>query len=123
MNTPIIMNMTFSKAFDECVKNNKVIYRKKEHKYVITAQVPAIIGEDVIPKMTSLNDTIKDLLLATCKRISYSHQLLKINLNTGEAEQYMPDAEDLFAIDWCIAEGDNLEELKWRFNSNSPKIN
>ena len=48
MNTPIIMNMTFSKAFDECVKNNKVIYRKKEHKYVITAQVPAIIGEDII---------------------------------------------------------------------------
>ena len=109
------MNMTFGKAFEECVKNGKVICRKNNIKYLITCQVPAIINKDIIPKMTSLNDEIKDILLSTCKRISYSKQMLKINLNTGEAEQFMPTAEDLFTNDWEIVEGDVLEEIKTRF--------
>lgn len=119
METPIIMNMTFGKAFAECVNNEKIIGRKNEEKYVIIAQVPAIIGEDIIPKMSSLNKNIKELLLATCGRIHYHNQLLKINLNTGEAEQYIPTAEDLFAIDWRVIDGDVLEEVIWRFNKDS----
>ena len=121
MQTVNIMNMTFSKAFEECTKNGKIICRKFNYKYVITCQVPSIIGEDIIPKMSSLNSAIKDLLLATCGRIHYHNQLLKINLNTGEAEQYMPSADDLFAIDWQIVEGEILEELKWRFNKQAIK--
>ena len=116
METPIIMNMTFGKALEECVKNGKVICRKNNIKYLITCQVPAIINEDIIPKMTSLNDEIKDILLSTCKRISYSKQMLKININIGEAEQYIPTAEDLFAQDWQIVDGALLEEIKFRFN-------
>lgn len=109
------MNMTFSKAFEECTKNNKIICRKTNIKYVIFCQVPSIINEDIIPKMTSLSDAAKEIILATCKRISYHNQMLKINLNTGEAEQFMPSAEDLFANDWEIVEGYVLEEIKTRF--------
>lgn len=109
------MNMTFGKAFEECSKNGKIICRKTNIKYVIFCQVPAIINENVIPKMTSLTDAAKDIILSTCKRIGYHNQMLKINLNTGEAEQFMPSAEDLFAIDWQIVEGDVLEEIKLRF--------
>ena len=112
------MNMNFSNAFIECTKNNKIIGRKSELKYVIIAQVPAIIDEEVIPKMTSLNDNIKELLLATCKRIHYHNQMLKINLNTGEAEQYAPNIEDLFALDWQIIDGELYEEIKWRFSNH-----
>ena len=119
MSNPIIMNMNFSNAFKECITHNKIIGRKSELKYIITSQIPAIIGEEVIPKLTSLNDTVKELLLATCKRIHYHNQMLKINLNTGEAEQYMPTAEDLFALDWQIIDDELLEEIKWRFSNHS----
>lgn len=109
------MGMTFGNALEECTKNRKIICRKTNIKYVIFCQIPAIINEDVIPKMTSLSYAAKDIILATCKRISYHNQMLKINLNTGEAEQYMPTAEDLFANDWEIVEGSILEEIKTRF--------
>ena len=109
------MCMTFGNAFEECTKNRKIICRKTNIKYVIFCQIPAIISEDIIPKMTSLTYAAKDIILATCKRISYHNQMLKVNLNTGEAEQFMPSAEDLFAIDWEIVEGDVLEEIKTRF--------
>lgn len=109
------MDMTFSNAFEECSKNRKIVCRKTNIKYVIFCQIPAIINEDVIPKMTSLSYAAKDIILATCKRISYNNQMLKINLNTGEAEQYIPNTEDLFANDWEIVEGDVLEEIKTRF--------
>lgn len=109
------MGMTFGNALEECTKNRKIICRKTNIKYVIFCQIPAIINEDVIPKMTSLSYAAKDIILATCKRISYHNQMLKINLNTGEAEQYMPTAEDLFANDWEIVEGNILEEIKTRF--------
>ena len=109
------MGMTFGNAFEECTKNRKIICRKTNIKYVIFCQIPAIINEDVIPKLTSLTYAAKDIILATCKRISYHNQMLKINLNTGEAEQYMPTAEDLFTNDWEIVEGDVLEEIKTRF--------
>lgn len=107
--------MSCGNAFKECIENRKVICRKTNIKYVIFCQIPAIINEDVIPKMTSLSYAAKDIILATCKRISYRNQMLKINLNIGEAEQYMPTAEDLFANDWEIVEGDVLEEIKTRF--------
>ena len=45
--------------------------------------------------------------------------MLKINLNTGEAEQYMPNAEDLFALDWQVIDDELLEEIKWRFSNHS----
>ena len=107
--------MTFGNALEECTKNRKIICRKTNIKYVIFCQIPAIINEDVIPKLTSLTYAAKDIILATCKRISYHNQMLKINLNTGEAEQFMPTAEDLFTNDWEIVEGDVLEEIKTRF--------
>ena len=107
--------MTFGNAFEECTKNRKIICRKTNIKYVIFCQIPAIINEDIIPKLTSLTYAAKDIILATCKRISYHNQMLKVNLNTGEAEQFMPSAEDLFALDWEIVEGDVLEEIKTRF--------
>ena len=109
------MGMTFGNALEECTKNRKIICRKTNIKYVIFCQIPAIINEDVIPKLTSLTYAAKDIILATCKRISYHNQMLKVNLNTGEAEQFMPYAEDLFALDWEIVEGDVLEEIKTRF--------
>lgn len=114
-----IMNMDFGSALKECTKNNRLVGRKINLKYIITAQVPSIIDENIIPKMTSLNDAAKDIILATCKRIHYHHQLLRINLNTGEAEQYMPNAEDLFAKDWQVIDETLLEEIKFRFGKQS----
>ena len=97
------MGMTFSNAFEECTKNRKIICRKTNIKYVIFCQIPAIINEDVIPKMTSLSYAAKDIILATCKRISYNNQMLKINLNTGEYAGFISladvDGDYLFNTD------------------------
>ena len=116
MDTPIIINMSFGNALLECVKNNKIIGRKLEQKYIITAQLPAIIGAEHIPDLSSINTAAKNIILATCKRIHFHYQLLKINISTGEAEQFMPTAEDLFALDWRIIDGEILKEIVWRYN-------
>lgn len=111
MESVSIMNMTFGSALNECIKNKVCICRKEDLEHIITAQVPANIEENIIPKMTSLNNNTKEILLATCKKIKYHNQLLKINLKTGEAVQYMPTAEDLFANDWCTVASYIYEDI------------
>ena len=70
----------------------------------ITMQIPADIPTDVIPKMSSLNDSAKAILgtVGDCK-VHYRNQVLMVNKVDGEeniATYYMPTWEDIFADDW-----------------------
>lgn len=111
-----VMNMTFGNALNQCI-NNVCICRKSKLEEIITAQVPAEITEDIIPKMTSLNDNTKEILLATCKKIKYHNQFLKINLKTGEATQYIPTSEDMCANDWCTVGSFIYEDIIKHFGN------
>lgn len=67
-------------------------------------QVPAHITSDTIPKMTSLPDEAKRLILAHGDHIDYTCQCLIFNPATGRADSWLPSIADLFASDWEVVE-------------------
>lgn len=67
-------------------------------------QVPAHIGSDVIPKMQSLPQSAKDLILSGKGFIDYTSQCLIYNENTGQADSWVPSISDMFAEDWEIVQ-------------------
>ena len=68
----------------------------------VVKQVPAHIGSDVIPKMQSLPQSAKDLILSGKGFIDYTSQCLIYNENTGRADSWVPSISDVFAEDWEI---------------------
>ena len=74
---------------------------RKDEKFVIK-QVPAQITGDVIPKMQSLPQIAKDILMSRKEpHIDYTNQMLII-YSDGHADSWLPSAEDIFARDWML---------------------
>ena len=71
---------------------------------MVFKQVPAHIDSDIIPKMQSLPQSAKDLILKGKGFIDYTSQCLIYNENTGRADSWVPSISDVFAEDWEIVE-------------------
>ena len=71
---------------------------------MVFKQVPAHIESDIIPKMQSLPQSAKDLILTGKGFIDYTSQCLIYNENTGRADSWVPSISDVFAEDWEIVE-------------------
>lgn len=69
---------------------------------MVFKQVPAHIDSDIIPKMQSLPQSAKDLILESKGFIDYTSQCLIYNENTGRADSWVPSISDVFAEDWEI---------------------
>lgn len=67
---------------------------------MVFKQVPAHITSDIIPKMQSLPDEAKRLVLEAGDHIDYVAQCLIFNPSTGEANSWVPSISDVFANDW-----------------------
>ena len=70
----------------------------------VIKQVPAHIESDVIPKMQSLPQSAKALILNGKGFIDYTSQCLIYNGNTGRADSWVPSISDVFADDWELVE-------------------
>lgn len=70
----------------------------------VIKQVPAHIESNIIPKMQSLPQSAKDLILNGKGFIDYTSQCLIYNGNTGRADSWVPSISDVFADDWEIVE-------------------
>lgn len=70
----------------------------------IIKQVPACIASDVIPKMQSLPQSAKDIILKGTGYINYLHQCLIYNRNTGVADSWVPSMSDIFSSDWELVD-------------------
>ncbi|WP_298113770.1 DUF2829 domain-containing protein [uncultured Bacteroides sp.] len=70
----------------------------------VVKQVPAHIEGDVIPKMQSLPQYAKELILKGKGFIDYTSQCLIYNENTGRADSWVPSISDVFAEDWEIVQ-------------------
>lgn len=68
----------------------------------VIKQVPAHIESNIIPKMQSLPQSAKDLILKGKGFIDYTSQCLIYNENTGRADSWVPSISDVFAEDWEI---------------------
>lgn len=70
----------------------------------IVKQIPAHITEEIIPKMQSLPQSAKDIIMSReNKVIDYTSQMLIINPD-GRADSWVPSVSDVFAEDWEIVE-------------------
>ena len=68
----------------------------------VVKQVPAHITEEIIPKMQSLPQSAKDIIMSReNKYIDYTNQMLIINPD-GRADSWAPSSSDVFAEDWEI---------------------
>lgn len=96
-------NMNFGDAI-EVLKQGGAIRRTgwNGKGLFVVKQVPAHIESDVIPKMQSLPQTAKDLIMKGKGFIDYTSQCLIYNENTGRADSWVPSISDVFAEDWEI---------------------
>lgn len=69
---------------------------------MVFKQVPSHIESDIIPKMQSLPQSAKDLIVKGKGFIYYIRQCLIYNENTGCADSWVPSISDVFADDWEI---------------------
>ena len=68
----------------------------------VVKQVPAHIESDIIPKMQSLPQSAKDLIMNGKGFIDYTSQCLIYNENNGRADSWVASVSDMFAEDWEI---------------------
>ena len=70
----------------------------------IVKQVFSHITGDIIPKMQSLPQSAKNILMSRENpHIDYTNQILIIN-SDGRADSWIPSVFDIFARDWEIVE-------------------
>ena len=100
-----VRSLTFGDAV-ELLKKGHALRRSgwNGKNLFVIKQVPAHIESDIIPKMQSLPQSAKDLILNGKGFIDYTSQCLIYNGNTGQADSWVPSISDVFADDWEIVE-------------------
>lgn len=73
----------------------------------IVKQIPSHIEGGIIPKMQSLPQSAKNILMSRENaHIDYTNQMLIINPD-GRADSWVPSSSDLFAEDWEVVEAED----------------
>ena len=95
--------MDFGKAII-ALKQGKAIQREgwNGKGLFVVKQIPASINADIIPKMQSLPQSAKDILMSRENpHIDYTNQMLIVNPD-GRADSWVPSSSDVFAEDWRV---------------------
>lgn len=66
-------------------------------------QIPATIGEEIVPKMQSLPQSVKDEFIKRTGNITYANQMAIVNPDSS-INGWVASSSDTFAEDWCILE-------------------
>ena len=99
--------MDFGKAII-ALKQGKAIQRSgwNGKGLFVVKQIPASINADIIPKMQSLPQSAKDILMSRENpHIDYTNQMLIVNPD-GRADSWVPSSSDVFAEDWRVIGGE-----------------
>ena len=96
--------MNFGHAI-EALKEGKLVAREgwNGKGLFVMKQIPAEIGLDIIPKMQSVQENAKKILVSRGTTLKYENQMLIIKPN-GTADSWVPSSSDIFAEDWTIVE-------------------
>ena len=104
--------MDFGKVI-EALKSGLAVRRKgwNGKGLFIVKQIPSHIEGGIIPKMQSLPQSAKNILLSRENaHIDYTNQMLIINPD-GRADSWVPSVSDVFAEDWEIVEDKVSDEV------------
>ena len=96
--------MNFGQAI-EALKEGKLVTREgwNGKGLFVMKQIPAEIGLEIIPKMQSVQESAKKVLVSRGTTLKYENQMLIIKPN-GTADSWVPSSSDIFAEDWIIVE-------------------
>lgn len=96
--------MNFGQAI-EALKEGKLVTREgwNGKGLFVMKQIPAEIGLEIIPKMQSVQESAKKVLVSRGTTLKYENQMLIIKPN-GTADSWVPSSSDVFAEDWTIVE-------------------
>ena len=96
--------MNFGQAI-EALKEGKLVAREGWNGVglFVMKQIPAEIGLEIIPKMQSVQESAKQILVSRGTTLKYENQMLIIKPN-GTADSWVPSSSDIFAEDWIIVE-------------------
>ena len=95
-------NLTFGLVI-EALKQGKLVARKgwNGKGMFVMKQIPTEINLDIIPKMQSVQESAKAVLINRKTTLKYQNQMLIIK-EDGTADSWVPSSSDVFAEDWCI---------------------
>lgn len=94
--------MTFQQAL-EAMNQGYAVRRTNNwpKNYIVFAQIPQTVNDDIIPKMTSVPELVKQLILEKGnKTIAYHDQCIMLNVETGDAQYFVPTIANCNANDW-----------------------
>ena len=85
----------------ESLKNGKKITREgwNGKGMFVFKQIPAEIGLDIIPKMQSVPQSVKDEMLKNGTTLKYTNQMVIVNAD-GRVDSWVASSSDTFANDW-----------------------
>lgn len=70
----------------------------------VCRQVPSHVDENVIPRMSSLPQSAKNLVMSRDnKSLDYSNQMIIVHPD-GKVDSWVPSVSDVFAEDWYLVE-------------------
>ena len=98
----MVENQNFGQAI-EALKQGKRVARQgwNGKGLFIFMQVPSEISEEIVPKMQSLPQSVKDEFARRGGSISYSNQMALVNPNNS-INGWAPSSSDTLAEDWII---------------------
>jgi hypothetical protein len=98
----MITQQTFGHAV-EAMKQGKIVSREgwNGKDMFVFMQVPSEVPAAIIPKMTSLPQAVKDVLVATGVDITYQNQFALVKPDNS-IHGWQPSGSDALATDWCI---------------------
>ena len=117
-----------------CIKNGGTARRMSWYEdgdKEIMMQIPQRISKDIVPKMTSVQESIKPKLSTVGSgEIEYHDQVIVITFTDdgktpARATYYIPTWEDIFATDWMLSESQDAyyarlcEELEDMVNESN----
>ncbi len=106
----LLENLSFGEAL-AYIKEFKVLRRKgwNGKGLVVFRQVPAHITGEIVPKMQSLPDDAKAVIMNTKGFVDYTSQMLIYNTSNGRADSWVPSISDTLAEDWEVVYPDSFK--------------
>jgi len=96
--------MNFGLALEAMKKGKKVARSGWNGKGLfVFKQVPSPIGPDIVPKMTSLPQSVKDEFINRGQGPNYCNQMAIVKQD-GSVDSWVASSSDTFADDWMIVE-------------------
>ena len=95
--------LTFGEAIEALRAGKKVARKGWNGKGMfVFKQVPSPISKDIVPKMTSLPQSVKDEFIRRDQGPNYVNQLALVQPD-GRVDSWVASSSDIFAEDWVLA--------------------